>query len=161
MKRMEHQEDMTFDVSPYLKLFIDRDGRWFQNGKEIIHTGIYRLFNSLLEKTDDGGYQVRKGKEICRVEVEDAPFVVTGLEEEPGDGLSINLNDGSREHLDPEHLWIGQENIPYCMIKDREFRARFSRPAYYQLAEHVMEENGEFFLVIQDKRSPVKTKKAN
>lgn len=153
---MEHREDMTFDVSPYLKLFIDKDGRWFQNGKEIIHTGIYRMFNDLLEKTPDGEYQIRKGQEICRVEVEDAPFLVTRLDQEQNSDLYMSLNDGSRELFDPDHFWIGATNIPYCSVKKGVFHARFSRAAYYQLAKFIVEDCGEFFLVLGKKRVAVK-----
>src|SRR4030042_6401885 len=69
------QQNMR-DVTPYLKLVIDKDGRWFQNGAEIINPEIYRYFCQSLEKTDDGRYRIRCDREICRVEVEDAPFVV-------------------------------------------------------------------------------------
>jgi uncharacterized protein len=153
---MEHREDMTFDVSPYLKLFIDKDGRWFQNGKEIIHSGIYRMFNDLLEKTPDGEYQIRKGQELCRVEVEDAPFLVTRLDQEQNSDLYMSLNDGSRELFDPDHFWIGATNIPYCSVKKGVFHARFSRAAYYQLAKFIVEDCGEFLLVLGKKRFAVK-----
>jgi uncharacterized protein len=148
-------DDMTFDVSPYLKLFIDKDGRWFQNGKEIIHTGIYRMFNSLLEKTPNGEYQIRKGQEICRVEVEDAPFLVTRLDQQPNSDVCISLNDGSCEQFDADHLWIASTNIPYCLVKKGLFHARFSRPAYYQLAAFIVEDCGEFFFVLGEKRFAV------
>ena len=147
-----------FDVSPYLKLVIDKDGRWFQNGAEIVHPEIYRFFCRTLEKTADGEYIVRFGREICRVEVEDAPFVIQSIDEE-GDGtIAVQLNDGTREAFDPEHFWIGHENIPYCRVKDGELHARFSRPAYYQLASHIVSDGDEkdFFLLINGKKIPIK-----
>src|SRR4030042_4546514 len=58
------QQNMR-NVTPYLKLVIDKDGRWFQNGAEIINPEIYKYFNELLEKTSDGGYQIRSGHEFC------------------------------------------------------------------------------------------------
>jgi hypothetical protein len=147
-----------FDVSPYLKLVIDKDGRWFQNGAEIIHPEIYRMFADMLEKTPDGGYMVRFGKEACRVEVQDAPFVVQRVDAEAEGRIIIQLNDGSRERLDPERFWIGKENVPYCRIKDGMFHARFSRPAYYQLAPYIIpgEEEKTFFLLIDGKRTKIK-----
>lgn len=148
-------DEMTFDASPYLELYIDKDCRWFQNGKEIIHTGIYRMFNSLLEKTPEGEYRIRKGQEICRVEVEDAPFLVMRLDQEQNGDLYISLNDGSSEPLDADHMWINSTNIPYCLVKGRGFHARFSRPAYYQLAEFIVEDRGEFFIEAEGKRFPV------
>jgi uncharacterized protein len=146
-----------FDATPYLRLFIDKDGKWFQNGAEIIHKEIYLQFNSMLERTPDGGYRVRLGQEVCRVEVEDAPFVVIGVVEDGRGDIVLKLNDGTSETLDPESFWIGKENVPYSYVKQRVFHARFSRPAYYQLASHIVTDNeNEFFLLIQGKRMPIR-----
>jgi uncharacterized protein len=155
---MTHNEvESCFDASPYLKLFIDKDGRWFQNGAEIIHQKIYRQFCEMLEKVPDGGYQVRLGREICAVEVEDAPFVVLTVFEEPDGSLTIEMNDGVREAFDPAFFWIGAENVPYCKIRGGNFHARFSRPAYYQVARYIVPDNNrEFHLIIKGKRFPVK-----
>lgn len=148
----------VFDASPYLKLVIDKEGRWFQNGAEIIHPEIYRLFNQLLEKAPDGGYLVRMGQEICKVEVEDAPFVVRRLIEDDHDKFLLELNDGTREPFDPKRFWIGGQNIPYSRVKSGVFHARFSRPAYYQLARYIVtdENEKEFFLLLDGKRVPIK-----
>ncbi|MFH1114477.1 MAG: hypothetical protein V1792_11195 [Pseudomonadota bacterium] len=148
----------VFDATPYLKLFIDKDGRWFQNGKEIIHTAIYRQFCSMLEKTPEGGYQVRMGREVCGVEAEDAPFVVKGIEDEGDGSLHVRLNDGTTEPFDPEGFWMGKDNIPYCRIRNGSLHARFSRPAYYQIARHISSdpEGKEFFLELNGRRTPVK-----
>lgn len=145
------------DASPFLKLFIDKDGRWFQNGAEITHPAIYRQFNEMLETKPDGGYRVRMGKEICDVAVEDAPFVVTRLIEVHHGELTIELNDGSQEPLNPTSLWIGAENVPYVRVKNGAFHARFSRPAYYQLAKFIVtdEQESEYFLLLDGQRIPI------
>jgi len=150
-----------FDASPYLKLYIDKEGRWFQNGAEIIHPAIYRQFNEMLEMAPGGGYRVRLGREICTVEVEDAPFVVKRVIEAPSDELALELNDGTREPLDPEAVWIGDRNVPYATVKKGAFHARFSRPAYYQLATFIDsdESQSNFFLVLNGKRTPLKVER--
>lgn len=149
----------VFDATPYLKLFIDKDGRWFQNGKEIIHKAIYRQFCAMLEKTPSGGFQVRMGREVCGVEVEDAPFVVRGIIEDSDGGISVQLNDGTTEPFDPADFWIGKENVPYCKIRNGAFHARFSRPAYYQIAQHIESDaqSESFFFELDGRRTPVKT----
>lgn len=157
---MDSHSDVTvdqsvFDVSPFLRLFISKEGKWFQNGAEIVHPGIYRHFISLLQKSPDGRYYVSMGREVCTVEVEDAPFVVLSVQEDQDQSLQIELNDGSLEQFHPDRFWIGKENIPYCMVRDRAFHARFSRPAYYQLARYIMSEREEFFFVIGGERFPV------
>ncbi len=154
----EEGHDQVFDATPYLKLHIDKEGRWFQNGAEIIHPEIYRMFNQMLVKTNDGGYQVKMGREVCSVEVEDAPFVVKGVSEEDDGRIFIDLNDGSHEVLDQIEFWIGDENVPYCRVKNGEFHARFSRPAYYQLAKHIVSDadEKEFFFQLGGERIPIR-----
>jgi hypothetical protein len=144
-KQPTNKGEIIFDASPYLKLFIDKEGRWFQNGAEIIHREIYLYFNSMLERAPDGGYRIAMGREVCTVEVEDAPFVVERLIRENGDGILLELNDGAREPFYPENFWIGEENIPYSKVKGGVFHARFSRPAYYDLANNIVPDgNGAF-----------------
>lgn len=147
-----------FDATPFLKLVIDKDGRWFQNGAEIVHPSVYRQFCAMLEHTADGGYQVRMDKEVCRVEVEDAPFVILRVMEQDSGPFLLLLNDGTTEPFDPDQFWIGEHNVPYCTVKNRVFHARFSRPAYYQLASHIVQgqDENEFFIEVQGKRVPVK-----
>ena len=145
------QGQQVFDATPYLKLFIDKDGKWFQNNAEIVHPNVYAIFCQALETTPDGGYQVRIGREICRVEVEDAPFVVQRVFEKNDNQLFMQLNDGSEEEFSPDPFYIGKDNVPYTEVKGRTFKARFSRPAYYQLAEHITEREGEYYLNIGDR----------
>lgn len=150
----DSDDQRVFDATPYLKLEIDREGRWFQNGAEIVHPEIYRAFNRMLERVPDGGYQVRLGREICRVQVEDAPFVVRRIVHDAPSLIMLELNDGTREEFRPDRFWIGERNVPYTKVKEDTFHARFSRPAYYQLAEHIESDDGEsaFFFVIDGER---------
>lgn len=142
-----------FDTSPYLKLVIDKDGRWFQNGSEIVHPLVYLQFCQMLEKTENGEYRVRLGREVCRVEVMDAPFVIKSVSERAGE-LFIHLNDKSVEPFNPELFWIGEGNVPYSLIKSGAFHARFLRPAYYQLVQYIESDRQEkeFYITIKGKR---------
>jgi uncharacterized protein len=154
------EPEKCFDATPYLRLFIDKEGRWFQNGVEIIHPLIYKQFNLMLERTPDSGYQVKLGREICRVEVEDAPFVVQRVTEQADGNLAIELNDGTTELFAPAAFWIGAENVPYTDVKNGLFHARFSRAAYYQVASHIVWDDAEqqFYVTVGGGRYPVKTK---
>ncbi len=52
------------------------------------------------------------------------------------------------ESLDPSTLRIGKDNIPYCAVRNGQYRARFSRPAYYQLANWIdFDPISEFFFL--------------
>jgi hypothetical protein len=78
------------------------------------------------------------------VEVADAPFVVVRVEIRPDatQSLWLHLSDGSQEGLDPATLWLGPGGAPYCPVKDGRFRARFSVPAWLQLAERLEDDPG-------------------
>jgi len=75
--------------------------------------------------------------------VDDVPYVIrsvsSGVEGADGQpaGMVISLSDGSCEELDPETIRIGEKDILYCRVKKNEHEARFSRQAYYQLAENM------------------------
>lgn len=148
-----------FDSSKYLKLEIDKDGKWFQNGAEIIHPGIRSQFFQALVKTSDGGYLIKIGREICSVIVQDAPFVVRTVDKGPRNQILIRLSDESVEELKPDWLWIGDDNVPYVLIKNGSFHARFSRPAYYQLAKSIIykEDEGKFYFIDVNREIEVKT----
>ncbi len=159
---MNQNDPPYFDVTPHLRLFIDKDGRWYQNGAEIIHPGIRRQFMEALEISPVGGYRIRVGREVCQVEVEDAPYVVVGIVDNGDGNLSLELKDGAKEVFDPETFWINDQNIPYSMVRNGEFPARFSRPAYYELAQRIVsdEENQSFSLVLNGKSWPVRREAA-
>ncbi len=156
------EPQQIFDASPYLKLKIDKDGKWFQNGAEIVHPEVYQVFCKALERSPDGGYRVRIGQEICDVEVEDAPFIVQRIIEPdtPGEPPELELNDGTTEQLVPERFWIGDENVPYTYVKSGDFHARFTRPAYYQIAKHIKEgeESDQFFFTFGDRSIRIETR---
>ncbi|MGD9817666.1 MAG: hypothetical protein AB7V04_03100 [Desulfomonilaceae bacterium] len=153
-------DDFVFDSTKYLRLEIDKDGKWFQNGAEIIHPGIRSQFYKALNKKADGDYFVKIGREICSVIVHDAPFVVTQVDQTSDGSIYIKLNDGTQEQLVPDRLWIGKENVPYVMVKLGAFHARFSRPAYYQLARWIVfkEAEGKFYFSHGDNQFELRIK---
>lgn len=141
------------------KLRIDKEGRWFFQEEEITHWRTYLLFNKNLIRDENGNLKVRIGQEECLVEPEDAPFIVKSLDfnlGSPGELKSITLilNDESREVLIPETLFIGPENVPYCLVRNQMFTARFSRNAYQLLFPYIQhaEEENRFFLAINGQK---------
>jgi len=149
MTESTNGQEELFDASPYLRLVIDKEGHWFQNGAEIIHREVYLTFCQALEKTAEGGYRIRIGQEICRVEVEDTPFVVRRILDGECGRLFMVLNDETVEAFRPDQFWIGDGNVPYAEVKERRFHARFLRPAYYELAKHITIDDDEnaYFIV--------------
>lgn len=137
--------------APSHELRIDREGRWFHEGVEIVRDDIRALFSRNLVYSEDGSYCVRIGDDEAPVVVEDAPLVVLRVAGNCQCGLKLLLNDGTEEPLDARTLLFRFSNIPYCRVREG-IEARFSRPAYYQLAEFITydEANDKYFLSLGD-----------
>jgi len=133
-------------------LRIDKEGNWFYNDLPIINRNIYLFFNQHLTRDEHGAYIVCVGNETSRLFVEDTPFVVMSLDYMQAGSreafFSMRLNDETIEELDLESLYIGKDNVPYCTVKQGRFPARFLRPAYYQLCEHIQPEGEDSFYIM-------------
>ncbi|MBW1974619.1 MAG: DUF1285 domain-containing protein [Deltaproteobacteria bacterium] len=136
---------------------VDSEGNWFYEGNPIIRKDILEIFYDNLHFDPDVGFWIEWHGSFCLIEAEDTPFVITRVDREKTSDseekivLHIkHLRDP--EILNPSTLWIGKSNILYCLIKDEKIPARFARPAYYQFAQWVEEENGRFFLSLNGKK---------
>jgi hypothetical protein len=139
------------------KISFGKDGWWYANDERIQNRRINLLFSQHLRKKPDGVYEIAIGWDKVTVVIDDAPYVITRVTGDLRQGFLIRLNDESEESLDPTTLFINHENVLYCRVKGGEHTARFLRPAYYQLAEHVQEdeETGMFSLRLGDEIYPI------
>ncbi|MFC1884349.1 hypothetical protein ACFL2O_06250 [Thermodesulfobacteriota bacterium] len=150
---------------PPCQIFIDKEGYWYHKAAKMIHREIISLFYQNMTRLSDGTYLIEWSGQRCFVEVEDTAFVVWSLtfkEKSASEGprFVLGLSDGTSEYLDPETLYIGENNVLYCRVKGsgREFPARFNRASYYQLAEYIEEESGEFFITVDGARYFIKAR---
>ena len=138
---------------------VDRDGTWYHEGREIIRKEILSLFYESLYLDEEGYYLEIKGEQ-ARLDVEDTVFIVKEAElvKDSEEGFVIWLNDGSQERLDLNTFRIAEGNIPYCLVKERKFPARFLRLPYYQVARHAQhdEDSDEYFILLNEKKYPLK-----
>lgn len=131
------------------KLRFGSDGRWYADADPVLHERLARLFSRYLRRKPGGdGYEIWIDERYhADVEVEDTPYVVTTVDNEPDEQFSIDLNDGTTELLDADTLQVSPENVLYCRVKNGRERARFLRPAYYQLTRYIEDAgNGRFQL---------------
>ncbi len=143
------------DVTGSCTIRIDKDGRWYYQGSEMINKLVLEAFCNALEADENGRYRIVINQEVCYIDVEDTPFVVASLRGDPETGLSILLNTGELQPLDPDSLCIGKDNILYCFLKNG-MKVRFSRAAYYLFAFMLEEdEQGNIILKLKDKIYPV------
>lgn len=115
---------------------IDKNGVWFYNGIEMFRKDIVKLFYDHLKRDESGNYFIELGNDLSVIEVEDVPYVVKAVYK-TDKYIEILLNDSTTEKLDPSTLRVGAENILYCSVRKGKFEARFSRAAYYQIAEFI------------------------
>jgi len=121
---------------------IDKDGIWYFRNMEMTRFHIIQYFYKCLHRDRQGRYHIKTDCDDCLIQVDDVPFVIKSVSMQLEDDhnqsrMMILLSDGSCEDLKPETLWIGDNNVMYCLVKQSEHKARFSRQAYYQLAEYV------------------------
>lgn len=135
-----------------------RDGNWYNDEERIENPRIALLFSRSIRRNPDGSFCLEIGDERASIAVEDTPYVVKAVEDSARGGVTIVLNDGEREPLDPASLEAGPDNVLYTRVKGGEFRARFLRTAYYHLSGNFeADENGGFFIRIGAGRFPIKT----
>ncbi len=137
------------------EIYIDEDGEWYHRGNRLTRPEIIEVLYSKLDQSLDGSFVLSSNNETCALDVADTPFVVTRADREVSDSgeerIALRLKHlTENEYLDPETLLIGADNVLYCRVLNRRFPARFSRPAYYQLANFVMEgpAENEFYLEV-------------
>jgi hypothetical protein len=137
---------------------VDKDGTWYYEGREIIRKDILSLFYASLHLDEEGYYLEIKG-ERERLDVEDTVFIVKEAElvKDSEEGFVIWLNDGSQERLDLNTFRIAEGNVPYCLVKEGRFPARFLRLPFYQLAQHAQhdEDKNEYFIVLNGRKYPL------
>jgi hypothetical protein len=132
---------------------IDKEGIWYYKGAHMFRKEILCVLFEHLKIDEGGKYLIELEAERYYLDVEDTAFVVaavskTKLSDDGRDQLDVLLNDDSCEKLEMNSLYIGNDNVLYCRVKEGRFSARFSRKSYYQLAEFIEQsENGNHFFI--------------
>jgi hypothetical protein len=136
------------------RITFGRDGRWYSDGELITNAKISGLFSKHVVRQPDGSYRIEIDWDKAPIEVEDTPYVVRKVDRTEM-GYVVELNDESREPLDLASLQISPDNVLYCRVKQGAERARFLRPAYYQLAPHIHESGGRYVVRTLDREYPI------
>lgn len=145
-----------------------RDGTWLYNGTPIKRHNLVKLFSTVLQKDEKGGYWLVTPYEKGRIEVDDAPFTAVELTViATGDGqrLAFRTNVDETVEADPEHpIRIARnpatgEPAPYILVRDN-LEALMTRAVYYELvalAEESAQEKGLYGVWSHGKFHPVGT----
>lgn len=140
------------DIPP-CQIRIHKDGKWYHKGREMIHREFIHLFYENMELDEEGRYLIYWDGKPCYVEVEDTAFVVMRVDVLSDKAqILLTLSDDSQEYLAPETLTVSDENVMYCKVKSSTFPARFTRPAYYQLAQFIQEDEEGYYVDVGGKK---------
>ena len=154
---------METNTEPY-DIRIDKEGVWYYKGKEIFRHEIVRYFYQNLKVDEKGRYIIELENDRCYLEVEDTPFIVkavyrckVGAENE--ECIYLLLSDQSLEKLACDTLLVGKDNVLYCSIKKGAFLTRFSRAAYYQIADFIEYDEGKdnYFIAMNGRQFGIRT----
>ncbi|MEK9671191.1 MAG: DUF1285 domain-containing protein [Rhodospirillaceae bacterium] len=127
---------------------IGLDGTWFYGGSPIGRKELLNLFSTVLRRDDAGDHWLITPTEICRIRVDDAPFLaveahVTGAGDEQNITLRTNIDQtvamGADHPLRVEVDPKTGEPRPYVAL-DHGLEARLTRAVFYQLVDLAVEE---------------------
>ena len=162
-------EQIGCAVEHQFNIRIASDGRWFHEEGEIHRKALVKLFSTVLKRDLDGTFWLETPFEKGRIEVEDAPFIVTTLIIDQANdltsgmhpALSFTTNVDDHVPLDALHpLQMrpspnGSGLRPYIEVRNGLF-AKLSRPVYYELAARAVADDdgtmgvwsyGHFFIL--------------
>lgn len=126
-----------------LDIRIDRAGTWYYNGTPIARKEMVCLFASILVRGDDNIYWLISPTEMGRIEVEDAPFIITemfthGEGEDQVVSLCTNVDKMVTISEDAPIMMntspVTGDLTPYVILPGN-IEARIERAVYYDLVE--------------------------
>jgi hypothetical protein len=135
-------------------LRLDRDGRWYIDGEEILHARSVMVLTENVQLLQDGTFVTSIGRETVPIRIDDVAFFVcdcTLLDA----GLGLVLSDRSEETIAEPVLRSGAEGRVYVQIKGGRTWARFSRGTHQWLQELWQERGGVIGLVVRGRFVPV------
>jgi hypothetical protein len=140
-------------------LRVSPDGAWRVGEHQVIHPPTLRYLKSHLVMEEEGAPYVVDGTQRMPIEVQGPPFEVVRLVlDEPAGTASVVLDDGTAEPVRETSLGMNDQSGRFeCAVRGGAFRARLSRAAHQMLLDHVMEEEGGFFLRVGTRRIPLRT----
>lgn len=120
---------------------IDYNGVWYHEGKLIERERLAKLFSTALHyDPEKKEYWLITPHEQGRIEVEDAPYIVTDFDFENGQ-LNFHTNLGHEVKPSPDHAIFINNEIPYCIISNN-VPARINRSVREKLINIALSQNG-------------------
>ncbi|MBX7142976.1 MAG: DUF1285 domain-containing protein [Oligoflexia bacterium] len=133
---------MTFPIYTALlkgSLKLDRNGKWWHDGKEFQNTKLAKLFHRSIEwQADRNEYLIKIGREQATFDVEDCAYFVVSIDDREIP-WRLTFIDDSTQALDPHSLELGTDNQVYTKTTAGH-RAKLLRSAHQVLLRHVIDD---------------------
>lgn len=132
---------------------MDANGAWQNEHGKFEHPGIIRYFNSSIRKDENGYfvYQSNLGiEEKVYFDYEDTAIFAVDLRD--GQPLSLILNTGDSVDLDPNCLFVKQDNL---YVQTPDHLIKFSSRAMMKISKFLEERDGKLFLTIRNHIYPI------
>lgn len=134
---------------------IDKQGKWFHEGREIHRQKLVKLFSTVLKRDEQGRHWLQTPVEKVEVIVEDAPFIVTDLKikgQQENREITFITNVEEEVPLKNGDQFFVRNGIPYVTMRNN-LEAKLRRRLVFDLAELCVEQNkktgfysaGQFF----------------
>lgn len=143
------------ELSGDIDIVIQSDGQWFHEGGLIAREKLVILFSSIMRREQDGEYYLLTPVEKWRIQVEDAPFIVTDFEV-LDDGLEsqkiiFETNVEGKWLLSKVHGLAVRVDVKTaepnpCLNLDRGLHAKLSRNIFYRLVDLAEQHQGELIV---------------
>ena len=146
-RKRQQFDQIGHAVEQQFHIKIARDGRWFHEGEEIHRKALVKLFSTALKLDSDGVFWLETPVEKGRIEVEDAPFIITALAiaGERKDRVIVASDNLGRDYTigpDTRLFFKNQAAKDAALAESRPYLrlpaglvARLSRPVWYELAD--------------------------
>lgn len=140
-----------------IDMIIKNDGRWWYMGSPIGREKLVKLFAKVLI-FEQGEYFLKTPVELIRIQVEDAPFVITEwqkIETDLAPVIEVTSNLGHKAIMSCDHPLTADfsdpENPLLYVVLHRGLKAKVHRNVYYQWIEIAEEKciNNQEHLIIK------------
>ena len=127
------------------KIRRDKNGRWFEDGILVEHSGMQKAFDSWVARAPDGRLCLKNSIHWVYVEIEGPPVFVRSLR--MGEAcVYLRLSSGREETLNAESLYLTENGEMYCLVHDQTLEARFDSAPLATLSD-LLEQSDEGFVL--------------
>lgn len=146
-------------------IVLDKDGRFFHDGRPVDHPGIVRAFHRWIDRAEDGRFVLRNAINWAYIKVAGTPLFVRSVRlcgARPVTHVYLSLSDGSEEELRYDTLRQDKDGVFYADARMGTMAARFDKHAALGLSPVVGEDDdGPFLEVVGRKLRPATVEDAS